>query len=66
MSKKKYGKGHQVKNVSELLEHDFFVMSTPKSEKTLHAGFVRSWQLQTCDKLIRLGILYTAERIKGV
>lgn len=66
MSKKKYEKGHQVKSVSELLEHNFFIMSTPKSEKTLHASFVKSWQLQTCDNLVRRGMLYTAERIKGV
>lgn len=66
MSKKKYEKGDKVKSVSELLEHDFFIMSMPKNEKTLHAGFVRSWQLQTCDKLIRHGMLYIAERINDV
>lgn len=66
MSKKKYKRGDKLKSVSELLEHDFFIMSMPKSEKTLHAGFVKSWQLQTCDKLIRLGMLYTAERIRDV
>lgn len=61
MSKKKYKKGKKVASVSELLEHDYFIMSTPNKDKTLHAGFVRSWQLQTCEKLIRLGMIYIAD-----
>lgn len=63
MSKRKYRRGSKIRNISELLRHDYFILSTSGKDKTLHAGFVRSWQLQVCDTLIKRGMIYAAERI---
>lgn len=64
MSKRKFKKGPRVDSVAELLEHDWFIVDFgPKTAKTVHTGFLRSWQLQTCEKFIDAERIYIAVRL---
>lgn len=54
MSKRKFKKGKQVSSLDELFEHQHFVVQYgPRSpERTVHAGFILSWQVRMAQLFI--------------
>lgn len=63
MSKRKFKEGRKVYSVAELLEHDWFIVRFGKMTKTVHKGFLASWQLHTCELFVDQGWIYIAERM---
>ncbi len=63
MSKRKFKEGRKVVSVAELLEHEWFIVRFGKKAKTVHKGFLTSWQFHTCELFVDQGRIYIAERM---
>lgn len=65
MKKRKFKKGKQVSRLDELLEHQHFIVRYgPRSpERTVHAGFILSWQVRTAQLLISDKQIWVADRL---
>ena len=64
---RKYKRGKQIKSVAEFEQSKskwFWVLFGNK-EKTIHFGFLISWQYQLLYKFIRNGWIFEAERKDG-
>lgn len=67
MSKRKYTIGRPIRTVGEFESSDskFFVVQFGRTWKTLHRGFLDSWQFHTLQVFCNNGNVYTAEEIKS-
>ena len=65
MSKRKFKKGKQVSSLDELFEHQHFVVQYgPRSpERTVHAGFILSWQVRMAQLFISDKRIWVADRL---
>lgn len=61
--KAKYKKGRKIVSVSSFEESPatFYRIRFGKHEKTLHRGFLESWQYHTLHNFIHGGCIYEAE-----
>lgn len=65
MTARKYKKGKQICSVSDFenSSYEYFCVIFGKTEKTMHRGFLISWQYRTLKKFIDRGWVFEAERI---
>lgn len=68
MSTKKYRKGHKIRSMVELaradMYTDFYIVQFGSTEKTLHRGWLMSWQYRQLELAVQAGRVWTAERIE--
>lgn len=66
--KRKYRIGMPIRTVGdfEKSENTFFIVYFGKTSKTIHRGFLESWQYHTLKVFCNRGNVYTAERIEDV
>lgn len=66
MSKRKYARSTRINNMSELSKYtgDYYVIQFGKTFKTLHVGFVHSFQYRYLRNLVKSGNVYKAKRIR--
>lgn len=63
MSKRKYTKGEQITSLADFEKYKglWFVVRFGSGEKTLHRGFVESWQLRMLKWFIYKGQVFQAK-----
>ena len=61
--KRKYKRGKQIKSVGEFEQSNatFFRVRFGEKEKTIHYGFLESWQYHTLSLFIYRGCVFEAE-----
>jgi hypothetical protein len=59
MSKQKYKKGLQIKNIDSLIKQEFIY----HHDKVLHAGWFLSWSIHFAIKQIAIGTIFYAIKI---
>lgn len=66
MSQKKYERGQRIKNMSEFSRYTgtYYIVKFGEKYRTLHVGFVQSWQYRYVYNLVRAGRVYIAKKIK--
>ena len=66
MSKRKFKKGKLVTSIDELFEHRHFIVQYggfTSPERTVHFGFVQSWQVRMANLFVREKRVWVAERL---
>ncbi len=66
MSKRKFKKGKLVTSIDELFEHQNFIVQYggfTSPERTVHFGFVQSWQVSMANLFVRGKRVWVAERL---
>lgn len=66
MSKRKFKKGKLVTSIDELFEHRHFIVQYggfTSPERTVHFGFVQSWQVRMANLFVRGKRVWVAERL---
>ena len=68
MTARKYRKGHKIRSMIELaradMYTDFYIVQFGSTEKTLHRGWLLSWQYRQLELAVQAGRIWAAERIK--
>lgn len=62
-TKRKFRVGTPVRQLDELTQHEYFMIRLGSKWKTVHNGFVRSWQLNFCWEMISKRNIRVAERL---
>ena len=63
--KSKYEKGRKITNVGDFEKSpaEFFRVRFGNHERTIHRGFIESWQYHMLYSFIRAGLIYKAKLI---
>lgn len=65
MSRRKFKKGQMITTLDELLKHQHFIVryGAKSTERTVHAGFILSWNLRMAQQFIKSERIWVAERL---